>query len=120
MPSLVFQILLLVFGVFLVVAVLMQHGKSYGLSGTIAGGAETFFGKEKGSMIDKVLARATTVIGVLFVLIVLVVYVLQKNYTPGNAYTYTPGSSGISENYSDPWAEEEEESEGESTEEENQ
>ena len=63
MPNLVFQILLLVFGAFLVVAVLMQHGKSYGLSGTISGGAETFFGKEKGGKIDKILARATTVIG---------------------------------------------------------
>ena len=101
--SLVFQILLLVFGVFLVVAVLMQHGKSYGLSGTIAGGAETFFGKEKGGLIDKILARATTIIGILFVLIVLAVYVFQEDFRGGNDYTFTPGSSQMDENYTSPW-----------------
>ena len=33
----------------LIAVVLMQHGKQQGLSGAIAGGAETFFGKNKGS-----------------------------------------------------------------------
>lgn len=91
MLSLVFQILLLVFGVFLIIAVLFQHGKSYGLSGTIAGGAETFFGKEKGTFIDRVLARATTIVGVLFVLLVLSVYVLQRDYNAKYDYTYGVG-----------------------------
>ncbi len=63
-------------GVVLTVAVLMQHGKSYGLSGTIAGGAETFFGKEKGGRIDKILNRATTVIGIVFVVIALLTFML--------------------------------------------
>lgn len=76
---LVFEILLLVAGVFLVGAVLMQHGKSHGLSGAIAGGAETFFGKEKGKHFDRVISRWTTVIGVAFVLIVLVVYILMPD-----------------------------------------
>ena len=31
----------------LIVTVLLQEGNSYGLSGSIAGGAETFFGKGK-------------------------------------------------------------------------
>ncbi len=73
------MIALLVLGALLTIAVLMQHGKSYGLSGTIAGGAETFFGKEKGSRIDKILARFTTVMGILFVLIVLLLYIVQGN-----------------------------------------
>ncbi len=85
------MIALLVCGVFLVVAVLMQHGKSHGLSGTIAGGAETFFGKDKGSKIDKVLARLTTVIGIVFVVLVLLVYLLNPNYTPSNKYTQGSG-----------------------------
>ena len=38
-------IVLILAAIFLVVAVLMQSGKSHNLSGTIAGGAETFFGK---------------------------------------------------------------------------
>jgi len=52
----------------LVVAVLMQHGKQQGLSGAIAGGAETFFGKNKGRTIDAVLKKATSVIAALFVI----------------------------------------------------
>lgn len=84
--NLVLQILLLIFGVFLVIAVLMQHGKSYGLSGTISGGAETFLGKEKGSRLDKVLAKMTTVVGIIFVVLVLGVFVLQKDYKVTNDY----------------------------------
>ncbi len=71
------QIALLVLGVLLVIAVLMQHGKSYGLSGTIAGGAETFFGKDTGKRIDKILSRATTVIGALFMILSLLAFILQ-------------------------------------------
>ena len=85
------MIALLVCGVFLVVAVLMQHGKSHGLSGTIAGGAETFFGKDKGSKIDKVLSRLTTIIGIVFVVLVLLVYLLNPNYTLSNKYTQGMG-----------------------------
>lgn len=80
---LAFQIILLVLGVVLTVAVLLQHGKSYGLSGTIAGGAETFFGKEKGNKIDRILSRATTVIGILFVVVALLTFLCQKGgYNP--------------------------------------
>ena len=85
------MIALLVCGVFLVVAVLMQHGKSHGLSGTIAGGAETFFGKDKGSKIDKVLSRLNKIIGIVFVVLVLLVYLLNPNYTLSNKYTQGMG-----------------------------
>lgn len=83
MPGFVYYIvmaLLFVMGVFLIAAVLLQHGKSHGLSGTIAGGAETFFGKDKGSRIDRVLGRMTTVIGIIFVLVVIAIYVIQPDY----------------------------------------
>ena len=73
----VFGAILLLFAVFLVVAVLLQHGKSANLSGTIAGGAETFFGKEKGKTIDKILSKVTTIVAVVFVTLVLVLYVIQ-------------------------------------------
>lgn len=72
---------LLVMGVFLIVAVLMQHGKDHGLSGTIAGGAETFFGKDRGTRIDRLLGKLTTIVGILFVVIVIVVYVVQPDYS---------------------------------------
>lgn len=75
--EIVFGVIILIFAVFLVIAVLMQHGKSKNLSGTIAGGAETFFGKEKGRTIDKVLSTLTTVVAVIFVVAVLLLYILQ-------------------------------------------
>lgn len=68
---------MVVLAIFLVVAVLMQSGKETGLSGTIAGGAETFFGKTKGKTIDRVLSKATTIVSIIFVFLVLAVYILQ-------------------------------------------
>ena len=57
-----------VISVALVIVVLMQHGKQQGLSGAIAGGAETFFGKNKGRTIDAMLKKLTAVIAVLFII----------------------------------------------------
>ncbi len=72
-----FGIILIVASVFLIFAVLMQSGKSKKLSGSIAGGSETFFGKQKGKAIDKLLSRLTTIVAVCFVVLVIVVYVIQ-------------------------------------------
>ena len=51
----------------LTTVVLMQSGKEAGLSGSIAGGAETFFGKNKARTIDGMLSRLTTVLAILFI-----------------------------------------------------
>jgi len=48
----------------IICTVLLQSGKSAGLSGTITGGAEHFFGKKKG--IDDLLSRLTTILAVAF------------------------------------------------------
>ena len=69
-------IILLVLAVALVVLVLFQSGKEKNLSGSIAGGAETFFGKTKGSDISKKLSVVTTVLAVVFVLLVIAMYLL--------------------------------------------
>lgn len=53
-----------------IVVVLMQSGKSAGLSGSIAGGAETFFGKKKG--LDELLGKITIMVGILFAITSLV------------------------------------------------
>ena len=58
--------LLIAFG--LMVTVLFQSSKSQGLSGSIAGGAETFFGKNKGKTLDGMLAKLTVVLAILFVI----------------------------------------------------
>ena len=70
-------IILIIAALFLVVAVLMQHGKSHNLSGTIAGGAETFFGKTKGSTLDRKLSKLTTIVAIIFCVLVLVSYLIQ-------------------------------------------
>ena len=57
-----------IISIILVGIVLMQHGKQQGLSGSIAGGAETFFGKNKGRTIDNMLRKFTTVIATLFII----------------------------------------------------
>ena len=77
--DIVFAIILLVAAVFLTIAVLMQSGKSHNLSGTIAGGADTFFVKTKGKTIDRVLSKLTTVVAIVFALLVIVVYVIQDD-----------------------------------------
>ncbi|OES46200.1 preprotein translocase subunit SecG [Domibacillus iocasae] len=59
-------VLLVIVAVSLIVVVLLQSGKSAGLSGAISGGAEQLFGKQKARGIDLVLHRLTVVLSVLF------------------------------------------------------
>ena len=51
--------------------VLMQEGKSAGL-GAIAGAADTYWGKNKGRSMEGGLVKATTVMGVLFFVLAVV------------------------------------------------
>ncbi|MBU5449769.1 preprotein translocase subunit SecG [Acetivibrio sp. MSJd-27] len=74
----VLLIVQIIVALFLIVTVLLQHGNSYGLSGSIAGGAETFFGKNKGRTIDGMLKKMTEISAVLFVVISLVLAYLLK------------------------------------------
>ncbi len=73
--NLILGILLLVMSIFLVVAILFQQGKSHRLPGSIAGGAETFFGKTKSRGLNSVLSKVTTVVAIIFVIVVIVVYI---------------------------------------------
>lgn len=70
--EIVLGIILTVLGVALIICVLMQQGKEKSLSGSITGSAETFFAKGKGRTKDKLLSRATTVMGIAFVVLVVV------------------------------------------------
>ena len=76
MLEIILGIVLLVLAVALVVLVLFQSGKSKKLSGSIAGGAETFFGKSKGADNNKVLSIVTTVTAVVFTVLVLTMYLV--------------------------------------------
>ena len=72
----VLGIILIVMAAFLVVAVLMQSGKDKRLSGSIAGGSDTYYGKSKGRSFDKILSRLTTIVALLFAVLVVVMYVI--------------------------------------------
>ncbi len=63
------NIVYLIVCVGLIFIVLMQSGKQAGLSGSIAGGAETFFGKSKARTMDAMLGKLTSVCAVLFVIL---------------------------------------------------
>lgn len=68
------QILLIVVSLILIAGVLLQSGKSAGLSGAIDGGAQQIFGKKKG--LDELFAKLTTVSAILFMILALVVAAL--------------------------------------------
>lgn len=65
-------VLLVLTSVFIVVVVLLQQSRKAGLSGAIAGGAETFFGKNKGHSAEAKLSRFTKIFGVVFFVLCLV------------------------------------------------
>ncbi|AVQ36767.1 MULTISPECIES: preprotein translocase subunit SecG [Staphylococcus] len=64
-------ILLVIDCIALITVVLLQEGKSNGLSGAISGGAEQLFGKQKQRGIDLFLHRLTIVLSVIFFLLML-------------------------------------------------
>jgi len=69
-------VLLVIISIALITLVVMQSGKSEGLSGAISGGAEQLFGKKKARGIDAVLNRATIIVSVIFFLLTfLIAYV---------------------------------------------
>ncbi|MFD2444660.1 preprotein translocase subunit SecG [Bacillus sp. CGMCC 1.16607] len=66
-------VLLVIVCIGLILSVLLQSGKSAGLSGAISGGAEQLFGKQKARGLDLVLHRITIVLVVLFFLLTIAV-----------------------------------------------
>ena len=77
------SIVLVLLSIGLVVAILMQSSKDHRLSGAIAGGADTFFGKNKGNEMDKLFSKLTIIGSSVFVVIVIALYVLINWYNLG-------------------------------------
>ncbi len=69
--------LLIIVSIGLITVVLLQSGKSAGLSGAISGGAEQLFGKQKARGIDLILHRTTVILSVLFFLLAIAVTYFQ-------------------------------------------
>ena len=71
-----FSILFLIASLFLIVVILFQSGKSAGLSGAVAGGADNFFSKGKAKTLDAKLAKMTKWVALAFVVLSLVLNLL--------------------------------------------
>jgi preprotein translocase subunit SecG len=72
------KILLVIASIGLIAVVLLQKGKSAGLSGAISGGAEHLFGKQKARGLDLLLSRITIGFAVaFFILSLIVAYVVR-------------------------------------------
>ncbi|MDN5326621.1 MAG: preprotein translocase subunit SecG [Moorella sp. (in: firmicutes)] len=58
----------------LIATVLLQSGRSAGMSGAIAGGAETIFGKKKG--LDDFLNRVSSILAGIFIVFTLLLSII--------------------------------------------
>ena len=71
-----FTILQVLSGLAVTVIVLMQSGKSAGLSGAISGGADNFLSKGKAKTWDAKLAKLTPVFALVFVVLTFVLNII--------------------------------------------
>lgn len=74
--EIVLGIALIILSVAIIIVVLLQQGRQAGLSGAIAGGAESFLGKTKGRKMEAKLERATKAIAIVFFVVTLVASLL--------------------------------------------
>ncbi len=78
--DIVIGIILIAAALFLIVAVFLQSDKDHGLSGTITGSSsDTYYGKNKGNTMERMLSKVTAVITVIFVGLVLVSFIIQDD-----------------------------------------
>ncbi|MCR5041911.1 MAG: preprotein translocase subunit SecG [Clostridia bacterium] len=68
--------LLIIVAIAIIIIVLLQQSREAGLSGVIAGGAETFLGKNKGRSIEAKLSKWTKILAIIFFVLTLGVVLL--------------------------------------------
>lgn len=71
-PKLALTIVQVLCGLILIAVVMLQSGKSAGLSGAIAGGVDTFLSKNKAKSWDAKLARWTKWVAIGFMILTMV------------------------------------------------
>lgn len=76
-PKIVVTVIQILSGLFLIAVVLLQSGKSAGLSGAIAGGMDTFMAKNKAKTWDAKLAKWTKWVAILFMVLTLVLSLMK-------------------------------------------
>ena len=75
-PQLIVSIIYFIVSLALVAIVMLQSGKSAGLSGAIAGGADTFLSKNKAKSADARLAKMTKWVAIVFMVLTLALCLL--------------------------------------------
>ena len=78
-PMLIISIIMVLLAIFLVAVVLLQSGKTAGLSGAIAGGADTFLSKNKAKTWDAKLAKATKWVAIAFLVLSLALALMSAS-----------------------------------------
>lgn len=73
----IFMVIQVIASIVLILSILLQSGKTAGLSGSIAGGAEQLLGKSKGRGYDETLSKVTKIGAGLFIICSLVLVYLQ-------------------------------------------
>lgn len=74
--QIIFGIVFLILSVAVVLAVIMQQGRRAGISGVIAGGADTFLSKNKARTADAMLKRFTKWFAVAFLVLAVVAAII--------------------------------------------
>lgn len=77
MINLVLTIIQVLCGLAVIAVVMLQSGKSAGLSGAIGGVADSFLARNKAKTWDAKLARATKWVGAVFLILTLILLILQ-------------------------------------------
>ncbi|SKC90203.1 preprotein translocase subunit SecG [Maledivibacter halophilus] len=72
-----FMVVQVIASLILIISILLQSGKSAGLSGSISGGAEQLFGKQKARGYDETLAKVTKIGAAAFIICSLILVYLQ-------------------------------------------
>ena len=72
--AIVISILLFIICIALAGIVLLQQGKSAGLSGAISGAAESYFGKNKARTMEGKFERITKILAACYIILALVLY----------------------------------------------
>lgn len=77
MLTTIITVLFVIACLILIASVLMQSGKSAGLSGSIAGGAEQLFGKQKGRQYDAMFDKVTKIGAIAFIILAIALNALK-------------------------------------------
>ena len=85
--------ILLICAVAIIVAVTIAKTSEDGLSGTIVGGSDTYYGKDKAAQSGRKLFLFTMIVSIVFAVVVLLVYVIQPDYSAAS----TDWTKGVTE-----------------------